>query len=41
MGLVTKIILIIIVLHLAIGFGWLFWKLMPRKGDKLIDGSEE
>lgn len=41
MGLVTKIILVIIVLHLIIGFGWLFWKLSPREGDKLIDGSDE
>ena len=41
MSLVTKIILGIIVLHLIIGFGWLFWKLSPREGDKLIDGSDE
>jgi len=37
----TNIILIIILLHLVIGFGWLAYKLAPRKGDKLIDSSEQ
>lgn len=38
--MVTNIILIIILLHLVIGFGWLMFKLAPRKGDELIDSSE-
>lgn len=41
MGLTTNIILGIIILHLVVGFGWLIWKLSPRKGDELIDSSEE
>lgn len=38
--MVTNIILIIIVLHLVVGFAWLIYKLSPRKGDELIDSSE-
>jgi hypothetical protein len=37
----TNIILIIIILHLVVGFAWLAYKLTPRKGDELIDNSEE
>lgn len=33
LSLATKIILGIIVLHLIGGFGWLMYKLSPRKGD--------
>ena len=40
MTFVTKIILLIIVLHLIIGFGWMIWKLSPRKGDQLIDNTD-
>jgi len=39
--MITNIILIIILLHLVVGFGWLSYKLSPRKGDELIDSSEE
>lgn len=39
--MVTNIVLVIILLHLVVGFGWLMYKLMPRKGDKLIDSSED
>lgn len=38
--MITNIILIIILLHLGLGFGWLMYKLIPRKGDELIDSSE-
>lgn len=34
MSLVTNIIIGIIVLHLIVGFGWLMYKLAPRKSDK-------
>ncbi len=34
MSLTTKIILGLIVLHLLVGFGWLIYKVSPRKGDK-------
>lgn len=34
MSLTTKIILALIVLHLLVGFGWLVYKLGPRKEDK-------
>lgn len=37
----TNIILIIIVLHFIVGFGWLAFKLAPRKGDELIDNYDE
>ncbi len=33
MGIGVKILLGIIVLHLIAGFGFLFYKLMPREGD--------
>ena len=39
MGIGVKIIVGIIVLHLIAGFGFLFYKLMPRKEDK--DDNEE
>lgn len=31
MGIWTKIVIIAILLHLIIGFGWLVFKLSPRK----------
>lgn len=34
MSIVTNIIVGIIVLHLIVGFGWLLYKLSPRKSDK-------
>ncbi len=37
----TNIILIIILLHLVVGIAWLAYKLTPRKGEELIDNSEE
>ncbi len=34
MSTVTLIIVILIVAHLVIGFGWLVYKLSPRKEDR-------
>ncbi len=34
MSIWVKIGLIVIVLHLVVGFGWLIYKLSPRKSDK-------
>lgn len=34
MSIVTNIIVGIIVLHLVLGFGWLFYKLSPRKEEE-------
>jgi hypothetical protein len=34
MGIGTKIGLLIILLHLIIGFGYMIYMLSPRKGDK-------
>ena len=39
--MLTNIILIVILLHLVLGFGWLAYKLSPKKGDELIDSSED
>ncbi len=39
--MLTNIILVVILLHLVVGFGWLMYKLAPRKGDELIDSSED
>jgi hypothetical protein len=36
-SLTTKIILGLILLHLLIGFGWLIYKLSPRKENKEDD----
>lgn len=43
MSTITLIIIILIVLHLVVGFGWLIYKLSPRKEDKkkLDNNSEE
>jgi flagellar biogenesis protein FliO len=38
MSVTTIIILLIIALHLILGFGWLIWKLGPRK--KTNDSKE-
>lgn len=40
MSILTKIILSLIVLHLLAGFGWLMYKLSPRKGDKNKAGED-
>lgn len=37
----TNIIIAIIVLHLLGGFGWLLWKLSPRKGDRPLDEDQD
>lgn len=37
MSLTTKIILGLIILHLLVGFGWLLYKLSPRKDDTRDD----
>ncbi len=34
MNTITLIIIILIVLHLVAGFGWLIYKLSPRKEDE-------
>ncbi len=34
MSLITKIIIILIVVHLVVGFGWLIYKLGPTKYNK-------
>ncbi len=34
MSTFSIIVIIIIILHLVIGFGWLMYKLSPRKEDK-------
>jgi hypothetical protein len=36
-GFWEKIILVIIVLHFVVGFGYLIYKLSPRKGDKKME----
>ena len=41
MGIGTKIIVILIVLHLLVGFGFLMYKLSPRKEDKIEDQGAE
>lgn len=41
MSLTTKIILGLIALHLLVGFGWLIYKLSPRKEDENEDREEE
>jgi len=38
--MLIKIIVGIIMLHLILGFGWLIYKLAPRKGDKIIENHE-
>jgi hypothetical protein len=41
MGLLTKIIIGVIVFHLLLGFGYLVYKLSPKKGDQLLDSQDE
>jgi len=41
MDIWVKIIIIAIVLHLVIGFGWLTVKLVPRKKSGSNDNSEQ
>ena len=40
-SLVTNIVVIIIVIHLIAGFGYLIYKLSPRKGDEIEDEVNE
>lgn len=40
-SLITKIILIIIVLHLIVGFGYAIYMLAPRKGDNLKENEAD
>jgi hypothetical protein len=43
MGIGTKIILIVILLHLIAGFGYMVYLLLPKKGDeseKKEEGTE-
>lgn len=39
--MLTNILLGVIALHLVLGFGWLVYKLAPRKGDELVDDHDE
>ncbi len=41
MSTITLIIIILIVLHLVAGFGWLIYKLSPRKEDENQNGNSE
>lgn len=41
LSLTTQIILALIVLHLLVGFGWLIYKLSPRKEDKPEDDPDQ
>ncbi len=41
LDLSTKILLLIIILHLIAGFAYLIYKLSPREGEELIDSSAE
>lgn len=41
MGIGATIGIIVIVLHLVVGFGWLMWKLSPRPGDKTEDDATD
>lgn len=40
MSIWVKIGLLVIILHLVIGFGWLIYKLSPRKSDKKTKTNE-
>ncbi len=40
MNIGTKILLLLIVLHFIVGFGYLMFKLSPRKGDVLKNNDE-
>lgn len=39
--MLTNILIAIVVIHLIAGFGWLVYKLAPRKGEELIDSYNE
>jgi hypothetical protein len=41
MNIWVKIGLAVIVLHLIIGFGWLIYKLSPKKSDKTKNETED
>lgn len=41
MNIWTKIGLIVIILHFFIGFGWLIYKLSPKKSDKNINNTDK
>jgi Tfp pilus assembly protein PilO len=43
MSITTKIILALIALHLVIGFGWMIYKLSPKKksGEQSDNDEEE
>lgn len=41
MGFWVKVGLIVIVLHLLLGFGWLIYKLSPRKKDKKDESQSD
>jgi len=41
MSIWVKIGLAVIVLHLVIGFGWLAYKLSPKKEDKKTKDNQE
>jgi flagellar basal body-associated protein FliL len=39
-SLVTIILVVVILVHFLIGFGYLVYKLSPRKGDKKAESNE-
>ena len=40
-NLLTKILLIVFVLHLVVGFGYMIYRLSPRKSDKEIENADD
>lgn len=41
MSTFSIIVIIVIILHLVVGFGWLMYKLSPRKEDKNPDDKPQ
>ena len=41
MGLGTQILLLLVILHFVVGFGYVMYKLSPRKGDKKDNASDK
>lgn len=39
--ILTKVLLILIVLHLVVGFGYMIYRLSPRKGEKNKQDTED
>lgn len=41
MSTFSIVVIIVIILHLVVGFGWLMYKLSPRKEDKNHDDKSQ